>query len=184
MRRADRKDFGGRVEPFDAKAAAHYVALANHRDIVGRPISLADAQIAAIASKLCATLATHNIDDFNDTGIDLIDPSRFAVSACYSQSSAFARSPSPHVLARAAACGGRHDACLRRHALKAFGGHVESSAFVLVADANQEDVAAIYIKGAEILDDDAFPVETGDLRDHMVADFQRVGRGCWSVGHE
>ncbi len=70
------EDFGGRVEPFDATAAAHYAELVNQRDTAGRPIGVADAQIAAIARKLGATLATRNIDDFKDTGIDLIDPWR------------------------------------------------------------------------------------------------------------
>ncbi len=70
------EDFGGRVEPFDATAAAHYAELVNQRDTAGRPIGVADAQIAAIARKLGATLATRNIDDFKDTDIDLIDPWR------------------------------------------------------------------------------------------------------------
>jgi predicted nucleic acid-binding protein len=68
------EDLVGRVEPFDATAAAHYAALVSDRDTLGRPISVADAQIAAIARKLKATLATRNIDDFTDTGVDLIDP--------------------------------------------------------------------------------------------------------------
>ena len=68
------EDLDGRVEPFDVTAAAHYAALVSDRDTLGRPISVADAQIAAIARKLRATLATRNIDDFTDTGVDLIDP--------------------------------------------------------------------------------------------------------------
>ncbi len=68
------EDLDGRVEPFDVTAAAHYAALVSDRDTLGRPIGVADAQIAAIARKLRATLATHNTDDFTDTGVDLIDP--------------------------------------------------------------------------------------------------------------
>jgi predicted nucleic acid-binding protein len=68
------EDLDGRVEPFDVTAAAHYAALVSDRDTLGRPISVADAQIAAIARKLRATLATRNTDDFTDTGVDLIDP--------------------------------------------------------------------------------------------------------------
>ncbi|MFI4992482.1 MAG: type II toxin-antitoxin system VapC family toxin [Solirubrobacterales bacterium] len=68
------EDFDGRIEPFDVTAATHYAALVSDRDTLGRPISVVDAQIAAIARKLEATLATRNIDDFKDTGIDLIDP--------------------------------------------------------------------------------------------------------------
>jgi predicted nucleic acid-binding protein len=68
------EDFDGRIEPFDVTAATYYAALVSNRDTLGRPISVADAQIAAIARKLEATLATRNIDDFKDTGIDLVDP--------------------------------------------------------------------------------------------------------------
>jgi toxin FitB len=67
-------DLGGRVEPFDASSAAHYAALVSDRERAGRPISAADAQIAAICRKLSATLATRNTDDFEATGIELIDP--------------------------------------------------------------------------------------------------------------
>jgi toxin FitB len=67
-------DLGGRVEPFDAMAAAHYAELVSVRDRAGRPISVADAQIAAICRKLGATLATRNLDDFEGTGVDLVDP--------------------------------------------------------------------------------------------------------------
>ncbi len=67
-------DLGGRVEPFDAAAAARYAALVSDRDKAGRPISMADAQIAAICLDLGATLATRNTSDLQDTGIDLLDP--------------------------------------------------------------------------------------------------------------
>jgi predicted nucleic acid-binding protein len=68
------EDFDGRVEPFDAAAATHYADLLSDRETAGRPISVADAQIAAICRRLRATLATRNTSDFEDTGIDLLDP--------------------------------------------------------------------------------------------------------------
>ena len=68
------EDFDGRVEPFDATAAGHYAALVSDRETAGRPISIADAQIAAICRKLGATLATRNTGDFEDTGVELLDP--------------------------------------------------------------------------------------------------------------
>lgn len=68
------EDFDGRVEPFDAAAAIHYADLLSDRERAGRPISAADAQIAAICRKLGATLATRNSSDFKDAGIDLLDP--------------------------------------------------------------------------------------------------------------
>jgi toxin FitB len=70
------EDLDSRVEPFDATAATHYANLLSDRETAGRPIGLADAQIAAICRKLGATLATRNTRDFEGAGIDLIDPWR------------------------------------------------------------------------------------------------------------
>jgi predicted nucleic acid-binding protein len=67
-------DLRGRVEPFDAAAAAHYATIVSGREKIGRPISVADAQIAAICRKLQTTLATRNTPDFEHTGIELVDP--------------------------------------------------------------------------------------------------------------
>jgi predicted nucleic acid-binding protein len=68
------EDLDDHVEPFDVTAASHYAALVSDRETAGHPIGVADAQIAAICRKLGATLATRNIRDFEDTGIDLLDP--------------------------------------------------------------------------------------------------------------
>jgi toxin FitB len=67
-------DLAGRVEPFDAAAAVHYAIIVSDRERAGRPISVADAQIASICRSLRAALATRNTGDFEDTGIQLIDP--------------------------------------------------------------------------------------------------------------
>ncbi len=67
-------DLEGRVEPFDRVAAAHYADIVSQRDRAGRPIRVADAQIAAICRKHAATLATRNVADFEGTGIDLLNP--------------------------------------------------------------------------------------------------------------
>jgi toxin FitB len=67
-------DFRGRVEPFDRHAAAAYAHVVGDRERLGRPIGVADAQIAAICRARGATLATRNMKDFQDTGIELIDP--------------------------------------------------------------------------------------------------------------
>ena len=48
--------------------------IAAHRRVLGRPISHADAQIAAIAQVRGAKLATRNVADFQDCGLDRIDP--------------------------------------------------------------------------------------------------------------
>jgi predicted nucleic acid-binding protein len=68
------EDFRDRVEPFDRDAAAAYALVVADRDRLGRPISVADAQIAATCRARGATLATRNTKDFQDTGIKLVDP--------------------------------------------------------------------------------------------------------------
>ncbi len=68
------EDFRDRVEPFNGLAAEQYAAVVVGREKKGRPISAADAQIAAICRVHSATLATRNTGDFTDTGIDLINP--------------------------------------------------------------------------------------------------------------
>lgn len=67
-------EFPGRVEPFDASAAAQYAVVVSEREKLGRPISAADAQIAAICRARRATLATGNIKDFEEAGIELVNP--------------------------------------------------------------------------------------------------------------
>ncbi|MFI5080708.1 MAG: type II toxin-antitoxin system VapC family toxin [Streptosporangiales bacterium] len=68
--------FSEYVLPFDAGAAAHYARIARHRDEAGLPIGGFDAQIAAICRAHGAALATRNIKDFLETGVEVIDPWR------------------------------------------------------------------------------------------------------------
>lgn len=68
------EDFYGRVFPFDEGASVRYADIVTGRERIGRPIGAADAQIAAICRDLGATLATRNTPDFEETGIELIDP--------------------------------------------------------------------------------------------------------------
>jgi toxin FitB len=67
-------DFQGRVLSFDESAAQRYADIVTGRERLGRPIGIADAQIAAICQTIDATLATRNIDDFQETGLQLINP--------------------------------------------------------------------------------------------------------------
>jgi toxin FitB len=67
-------DFRGRVLSFGEPAARRYADLVNARELLGRPIGVADAQIAAICRTVDATLATRNTGDFEETGIELINP--------------------------------------------------------------------------------------------------------------
>jgi len=68
------EDFADRILPFDSPAASAYVRIAAGRRRAGRPISQADAQIAAIAASRGATVATRNVMDLVDCGVDLVDP--------------------------------------------------------------------------------------------------------------
>lgn len=66
--------FGGRVLPFDSAAARYYSAIASRRRAMGRPISTADCQIAAVTCSHRAALVTRNIRDFDEIDIDVINP--------------------------------------------------------------------------------------------------------------
>jgi len=63
-----------RILPFDSDAAEVYSRLAASRKAMGRPISEADAQIAAIAHSRGAALATRNTPDFEHCGIKVVNP--------------------------------------------------------------------------------------------------------------
>jgi hypothetical protein len=67
------EDFYGRVLPFDERASVRYTDVVSGREQIGKPIGVADAQIAAICRDLSATLATPNIPDFEETGVELIN---------------------------------------------------------------------------------------------------------------
>jgi len=68
------EDLAGRIFGFESDAARVFSKIAAHRRAVGRPISHADAQIAAIAQMRGAKLATRNVADFDDCGLDVLDP--------------------------------------------------------------------------------------------------------------
>jgi toxin FitB len=67
-------DFEHRVLAFDETAAAHYADIVTQRERAGKPISAADAQIAATCRSHGADLATRNVADFVDTGITIVSP--------------------------------------------------------------------------------------------------------------
>jgi len=69
-------DFAGRVLAFGSDAALAYADIAAARRRAGRPISVFDAQIAAISRSAGAGLATRNVEDFAGTGLDVVDPWR------------------------------------------------------------------------------------------------------------
>ena len=68
------EDFAGHIFHFESEAARAFSRIAAHRRELGRPISHADAQIAAIAQVRRAKLATRNVADFADCRVELVNP--------------------------------------------------------------------------------------------------------------
>lgn len=66
--------FPDQILAFDATAAVDYAGIVSSRDRAGAPMDGFDAQIAAICRVHGATLATRNVKDFHDTGIEVTDP--------------------------------------------------------------------------------------------------------------
>lgn len=66
--------FGDLVQPFNALAATWFGPVMVRRASLGLPIEGFDAQIAAICRARGAALATRNVKDFLETGVDVIDP--------------------------------------------------------------------------------------------------------------
>ena len=69
-----REDFEGRILPFDSDAAREYVETASARRAAGRTVAPADCQIAAIARSRGMAVATRNVRDFGDIGVEVVDP--------------------------------------------------------------------------------------------------------------
>ena len=69
-------DFGGRILSFDSAAAQAYADVVHGRRAAGKPVSQFDAQIAAIARRHGARVATRNERDFEGCGVEVVDPWR------------------------------------------------------------------------------------------------------------
>ena len=69
-----REDFVDRILPFESGAAREYANIAAARRSAGRPIAPADCQIAAIARCHGISVATRNIRDFREAGIEVVNP--------------------------------------------------------------------------------------------------------------
>ena len=68
------QDFAGRLLPFDLEAAVIYAELVAACEAKGRPVEMADAQIAAICLAQGAKLATRNLKHFEGLGLVLVNP--------------------------------------------------------------------------------------------------------------
>lgn len=67
-------ELGSQPIVFDRAAASQYAEIVSTRDRIGRPIGIADAQIAATCRDRGATLATRNVRDFEGVGITVVNP--------------------------------------------------------------------------------------------------------------
>ena len=66
--------FTDRVFAFDSRSALHYADIVSDRRRIGLPIGPLDAQIAAIAREKGMAVATRNVRDFRECGVEVIDP--------------------------------------------------------------------------------------------------------------
>jgi predicted nucleic acid-binding protein len=66
--------FGSRILPFDHKAAATYAPLIRRARADGQAISVADGQIAAIATVHGFAVATRDTAPFVAVGVPVVDP--------------------------------------------------------------------------------------------------------------
>jgi predicted nucleic acid-binding protein len=68
--------FAQRLLAYDEAAARTYGEVMGLRKEIGRPMSVPDGQIAAIARSHGLKVATRNTSDFEHCGVELIDPFR------------------------------------------------------------------------------------------------------------
>jgi predicted nucleic acid-binding protein len=66
--------FALRILAYDEAAARTYGEVMGLRKEMGRPMSVPDGQIAAIARAHGLKIASRNTSDFEDCGVELIDP--------------------------------------------------------------------------------------------------------------
>jgi len=72
-----RRRFADRIFAFTESAALAYGAIMGEASRSGRPMSIPDAMIAAIAHVNGGRLATRNLTDFATTGLQLVSPWEF-----------------------------------------------------------------------------------------------------------
>ncbi len=68
------RSFQHRILDFDFDAARFYAKIMARRKLAGRPLSIPDGQIAAIACSQGMSLVTRNEKDFADCDLEIINP--------------------------------------------------------------------------------------------------------------
>lgn len=66
--------FQARILHFDSACAALYGEIRSHREAAGKPIAVEDCMIAATARAHGAIVATRNVPDFQDCGVEIVSP--------------------------------------------------------------------------------------------------------------
>lgn len=66
--------FDQRVLAFDERSARIYPQIVGHRRALGRSLSALDGQIASIARANLLAVATRNVKDFDECGIEVLNP--------------------------------------------------------------------------------------------------------------
>ena len=66
--------FPGRILAFDEMAAHRYGEIMGRRKEIGRPLAILDGQIASIAWSNGCSVATRNVQDFIECGVEVINP--------------------------------------------------------------------------------------------------------------
>jgi toxin FitB len=66
--------FMGRILVFDEEASRHYGVVMGRRRVIGRPLSIQDGQIASIARAKGFAVATRNVRDFVECGVEVVNP--------------------------------------------------------------------------------------------------------------
>lgn len=69
-----RRDYAGRIAPFDSAAASAAALLRAKREAAGQPREFRDTFIAGIVLSRNATLATRNVRHFADLGRQVVNP--------------------------------------------------------------------------------------------------------------
>lgn len=66
--------FSGRILPMTQRIADRWGALEGQRQLMGRPLSVPDGQIAATALEHGLSMVTRNVKDFEGIGLSIINP--------------------------------------------------------------------------------------------------------------
>lgn len=66
--------FAGRILPMSQAVAERWGVLEGQRQLMGRPLHVPDAQIAATALEHGLTLVTRNVRDFESLGLAILNP--------------------------------------------------------------------------------------------------------------